>query len=133
MHNPDLFDHAAQAALRGRVQHAAGEAAEDIVLRHYQRLGYRHRETRWRGPGGEIDLILQTGDTCVFVEVKKSATFDKAAARILPRQVQRIFLSAETYLDRAGLGGLCPCRFDAALVDGTGAVELRIGALADLI
>lgn len=130
---PDLFDHAAQAALRGAVHHAAGQAAEDIVARHYLRLGYVLRETRWRGPHGEIDLILQLGPTCIFVEVKKSRTFDRAAQRIRPRQVERIYAAAQDYLDQVGLGGLTPCRFDAGLVDGTGAVELRAGALSDFV
>jgi putative endonuclease len=109
---------------RGARAHHAGEAAEEIVARHYENRGYRVAERRWRGAGGEIDLILQGTDGLVFVEVKHSSTSAAAALRITQRQIERIYASAGQYLDTQPLGQLTPVRFDAALVNGTGAVEV---------
>ncbi|MBY6137649.1 YraN family protein [Nocardioides marinus] len=109
---------------RGARAHHAGEAAEDIVARHYANLGYRVAERRWRGAGGEIDLILKGPDGLVFVEVKHSRTSAAAALRITPRQIERIYASAGQYLDTQPQGQLTPVRFDAALVNGNGAVEV---------
>ncbi len=60
----------------------------------------------------------------VFVEVKKSQTFDSAAARISKRQIDRICASAAQYLAQEPGGQLTNVRFDAALVDATGAVQI---------
>lgn len=109
---------------RGNRAHRAGEAAEEIVARHYENRGFTVVERRWRGAGGEIDLILRGPDGLVFVEVKHSATSAGAAQRITPRQVARIYASAGQYLEREPEGQLTPTRFDAALVDGSGAVEI---------
>lgn len=109
---------------RGARAHHAGEAAEDIVARHYANLGYTVAERRWRGAGGEIDLILKGPDGLVFVEVKHSRTSDAAALRITPRQIERIYASAGQYLDTQPQGQLTPVRFDAALVNGDGRVEV---------
>ena len=109
---------------RGVRAHHAGEAAEEIVARYYENRGYRVAERRWRGAGGEIDLILQGTDGLVFVEVKHSSTSAAAALRITQRQIERIYASAGQYLDTQPQGELTPVRFDAALVNGSGAVEV---------
>lgn len=109
---------------RGARAHHAGEAAEEIVARHYENRGYRVTECRWRGAGGEIDLILQGTDGLVFVEVKHSSTSAAAALRITQGQIERIYASAGQYLDTQPQGQLTPVRFDAALVNGSGAVEV---------
>ncbi len=107
--------------------HHAGLAAEDIVARHY---GLPVAATRWKGPGGEIDLILRDGATVVFVEVKKSRSFAQAAMRLTPRQIARIHASALAFLGGEPDGQRTDCRFDVALVDGTGRVEVIANVLA---
>ncbi len=107
-----------------RTNYHAGVSAEHSVARHYARLGAVLRETRWRGPGGEIDLIFAEGDGIVFVEVKKSRTHAQAAQRLSQRQMARILLSAEAYLDRCPEGSLTEARLDLALVDACGAIEI---------
>lgn len=92
--------------------------------RAYLRTGARVRSRRWRGAGGEIDLILESDDGLIFVEVKKSRTRDRAAARLGTRQMGRIYASASEYLAQEPSGQLTPARFDVALVDGRGAVEI---------
>lgn len=115
---------------RGRVAHHAGQAAEDVVRRHYGDRGAETRAHRWRGRGGEIDLIFEQNGETVFVEVKAARDFATAAARIGPRQIARLWTAAEEYLNlHRGMGG-GECRFDVALVDACGRVEVVENAFA---
>jgi len=111
-------------SVRSSVSYHAGQAAEQQVAVEYQRRGYTIAQHRWRGAGGEIDLIARDADGVVFIEVKKSASFDMAAARISPRQIDRIYASAAQFLEHEPGGQLTNARFDAALVDATGAVQI---------
>ena len=65
---------------QGQRNFHAGLAAEAIAARGYLDQGFSEIGTRWRGRGGEIDLIMQRGDEIVFVEVKASKSFEQAAA-----------------------------------------------------
>ena len=109
---------------RGQRAYLAGAAAEDLVARHYEQHGYSVADRRWRGGGSEIDLILRQGAALVFVEVKHSKTRDRAAARISQAQIRRIYASAGKYLENEPAGQLTEARFDVALVDGTGEIEI---------
>jgi len=110
--------------MSGTVSYYAGQAAEDIVANAYLRDGYQPKARRWRGPGGEIDLIFEKLGALVFVEVKKSRDFASAAARISERQMQRIYVSASGFLASMPMGQDTESRFDAALVDSTGRVKI---------
>lgn len=102
----------------------AGVAAEDTVARHYEDLGYAVLASRWRGQGGEIDLIVKDMTGLVFVEVKKSTSFERAAAALGARQQARIYATASEYL-ATHVGTLdAESRFDLAVVDGVGAVQV---------
>ncbi|WP_128254587.1 YraN family protein [Falsirhodobacter deserti] len=101
--------------------HHAGLAAEDSVIRHY---GLPVAARRWRGPGGEIDLILRDGGTVVFVEVKAG----RGAAHALgARQIARIRASAAAWLGDEPMGQRTDCRFDVALV-----VQGRVEVIANV-
>ncbi|MCV3271422.1 YraN family protein [Roseobacter sp. WL0113] len=118
--------------MRGQVAFHAGHAAEAVVARHYESLGYTVADVRWRGTAGEVDLIVRDIAGLVFVEVKKSDSFDAAAARLTARQMRRIYTAAEEYLAGQPLGSLTEARFDAALVDGTGRVQIVENAFGAL-
>lgn len=109
---------------RGRVAYLSGEAAESIVARYYERRGFVIDKQRWRGPAGEIDLIVRDGAALIFVEVKKSRSFDRAAESLSAAQMRRIYASAECYLGDMPLGQLTNVRFDVALVDQIGDVRI---------
>ncbi|WP_170350579.1 YraN family protein [Ruegeria atlantica] len=111
-------------SVRSSVSYHAGQAAELQVAADYERRGFKIAHHRWRGAGGEIDLIARGSDGLVFIEVKKSTSFDMAAARISQRQIYRIFTSAAQFLETEPGGQLTNVRFDAALVDATGAVQI---------
>jgi putative endonuclease len=109
---------------RGQTNHLAGLAAEAQVEAHFLRAGLPLLERRWRGPGGEIDLICGDADRLVFVEVKKGRDHAGALARVTQRQLDRIRASAEAYAARMPRGGLTEMRIDLALVDAAGRIEI---------
>ncbi len=109
---------------RGRMAHLSGILAEDSVARLLEYKGLTILARRWRGKAGEIDLIARDGDCLVFVEVKQSATHEDAAHRLGAAQQGRIMRAALEYCEAMGQAPLPEMRFDAALVDGQGRVEI---------
>ncbi len=111
--------------MSGLTSYHAGLAAEEAVARHYQAFGMRLCARRWRGAGGEVDLIFeQDGGALIFVEVKKGRSFDAAAHRLGARQMARIRAAASEFLATRPGGRLTEARLDVALVDGSGHVRV---------
>jgi putative endonuclease len=110
--------------MSGLVSHLAGIAAEGSVADHYQRKGLPIAANRWRGTGGEIDLVARDGEGFVFVEVKKAKDFARAAARLTRRQIERIWATAMEFLASHGFSLNIPMRLDVALVNGSGRIEV---------
>ncbi|GAB4275198.1 MAG: YraN family protein [Pararhodobacter sp.] len=115
--------------MTGSVSFHAGVSAEDQVARHYARRGARAVARRWRGAGGEVDLVLLHADTVVFVEVKKSRDHARAAQRLSQRQIARLHAAASEYLATCPAGLNTPARFDVALVDRSGYIDIIENAL----
>jgi putative endonuclease len=109
---------------RGRMNYHAGLSAEDCVAEKYRQRGCEVAQHRWRGASGEIDLVINDAAEVIFVEVKKSSDFARAAQSLSARQMRRIYASAEEYLAGEPKGSLTPARFDVALIDGCGAIEI---------
>lgn len=109
--------------------HHAGLAAEDSVLRGYLAAGYAMLARRFRGARGEIDLILKHGEDVIFVEVKKSRSFDAALMRLGAAQIARICDTANEFLGTQPKGLLTEARFDVALVNSYGEVRIMENAL----
>ena len=129
--DPFRKDHGSpRRALRGQTNYRFGQAAEGQVEGAYLKTGYRLRNRRWRGGAGEIDLVMEKGEEIVFVEVKASRTHDRAAASLSRRQIDRLLKSAEVYIGQLPCGLSTPMRFDVALVDGRGRVDVIENALA---
>lgn len=114
---------------RGATNHHAGEAAEQGVARNYEGRGFVLAASRWRGQAGEIDLIFRHGSAVVFVEVKQSRDFARAAALLSDRQMRRIYASAAEFLDGEPMGQLTEARFDVALVNASGEVQIIENAI----
>ena len=115
---------------RGAMAYQAGLAAEEQVAQVYARAGHRVIARRWRGSAGEIDLIAQDGEGFVFIEVKQSRSHAEAAEHVTRAQIARIFGAATEYVAKAPLGMMTDMRFDVALVDGMGRIEVLENALA---
>ena len=95
-----------------------GEPAEDLAAAFLEREGFKILERNYRCKMGEIDLIAQSGDTTIFVEVRarSSEAFGGAAESITATKRARLVRAAHHYLachrgDRA-------CSFDVVLVRG---------------
>lgn len=116
--------------MSGLVSYRAGLAAEDAVARHYARSGREVLASRWRGGSGEIDLILRDGAGVVFVEVKKAATHAEAAVRVTQRQMARIYAAAAEFLAGEPAGQATESRFDVALMDSYGRIEVLENAFS---
>ena len=115
--------------MSGLVSYRAGLSAEDAVAARYAAQGGRVIARRWRGGGGEIDLILEVCGSIVYVEVKQARDIARAATRVSPAQQARLMTAAEVYLaGLPGAGAPRDCRFDVALVDGAGRVEIVANA-----
>lgn len=116
-------------ATNGRLSYLKGQAAENQIALAYERNGFEIVDRRWKSKDGEIDLVARHDQKLYFIEVKSSKTFDSAVQQITPRQQKRIHDCALQYLaEKAGRIDV-ECRFDAALVDGTGRIKVLPGAL----
>ena len=64
------------------------------------------------------------------MEVKKSRTCAQAAYQIGARQTARILAAASAFVAEQPAGQLTEMRFDAALVDGAGKIEILENVLS---
>ncbi len=110
--------------MSGARSYHAGLAAETAVEQYYSRSGRVICARRWRGVAGEIDLIARDGAQVIFIEVKQSTTHAEAAEHLTKRQMARIYASAADFLSSEPDGQMTPARFDVALVDGSGRIEI---------
>lgn len=116
--------HAQTQCHRGAMAYHAGLAAEGRVALDYERRGFALADQRWRGDHGEIDLIMRDGDGLIFIEVKQSRSFERAALRVSAAQQRRIYCCAEEYLGTQPRGSLTDVRFDVALVNAQGETQI---------
>lgn len=114
---------------RGKLNYLAGQAAEASVRKTYEDQGCHLIAERWRGGGGELDLVFKRDDQLVFVEVKKSSTHDLAATRISQQQIHRIFSAATVFASDVAKDPFVEMQFDVALVDSAGCVQILANAL----
>lgn len=106
--------------MSGKTSYLAGIAAENAVSVDYAQKGHDIAARRWRGKGGEIDLVAKDGDGFIFIEVKKARDFARAAERLTKRQLFRIYNAASEFVAQQPKGMLTPIRIDVALVNQFG-------------
>ena len=95
-----------------------GEPAENLAVAFLEREGLRILQRNYRCRMGEIDLVAQSGDTTVFVEVRarSSEAFGGAAGSITAAKRRRLVAAARHYLARRRADRAC--RFDVVLLQG---------------
>ncbi|MFZ5618638.1 MAG: YraN family protein [Pseudomonadota bacterium] len=103
-----------------------GRFAELLVRLAYSASFYEILETRFRAPGGEIDLIARKGRLLAFVEVKLRKDVDAAILAVTPASQRRIERAASSYLSLRPHFGEFAVRYDIAAVSG-----LRVALLKD--
>ena len=65
----------------------------------------------------------------IFIEVKRAKTFAWAAERLSRRQMERIWATATEFLAGEPAGQDTDVRFDVALVDGRGQIDIVENAI----
>ena len=104
---------------------ASGEEAARVWL---EAKGYRTAEKNYRRKAGEIDLVMQDGDTLVFVEVKTrsgglNGRFGTPGEAVNATKQAKLLRAAGQYLLKFGTRPPA-CRFDVVEVDAaTGAIR----------
>ncbi len=98
------------------VQEGSGTRAEQLAAQFLQQHGLKLLQQNYRCRFGEIDLILQDGDTLVFAEVRlrSRGDFGGAGASINTVKQGKLVRAAQHYLAR--LSHVPVCRFDAVLL-----------------
>ena len=81
-------------------------------------------------PNPKDDLIERDGAQVIFIEVKQSKTHAMAAEHLTARQMARIYRAASEFLAGEPAGQLTDVRFDVALVDAVGRIEVLENAYA---
>ena len=79
-----------------------GVLAELRAVAYLRRHGYQVRHLRWRGGGGEIDLVAEENGLTVFVEVKSAPRLGDGAMRVDRQKAARLRRAAEAYRQRYG-------------------------------
>ncbi|HSP59407.1 MAG TPA: YraN family protein [Halomonas sp.] len=97
---------------------ARGEAIERIAASWLVKRGLKLLACNQHAKGGELDLVMQDGDTLVFVEVKHRTTsrHGHPLETVTLAKQRRLVKAALFYLQRNRLS--CPCRFDVLAVTG---------------
>jgi len=100
--------------------HERGKRAELAALEYLKSNKLEILEQNYRGPGGEIDLIMLDNNIIVFVEVRYRSKNNYAGAieSIDHRKCGRIIKTSQKYLQnhRWTAGNLC--RFDVVTISG---------------
>ena len=109
---------------------ALGAAGEAVVARWYERRGYEVVARNWRCREGELDLVVRSGRTYVFCEVKtrRSTAFGAPVEAVTRDKQMRIRRLAARWLEDGAPGPAKDIRFDVASVLGPREVEVVEGA-----
>ena len=97
--------------------HEFGEFAETKASEEYVKNGYAILERRWRMGKIEIDIIAQTENTIVFIEVKARSGRDLDPLESITHDKKlRMVRAADSYIRR--LQGNYDYRFDFVTITG---------------
>jgi len=110
-----------------------GEDAERLAEAFLERSGYKILHRNYRCHYGEIDLIAEERGILVFVEVKarRSKTYGLPYEAVTERKIRKLIQVALHYLQRHGLYGKVPVRFDVVSLElspGEPIIEIIKGA-----
>lgn len=121
---------------RGSMDKGLGKEAEELAVRFLSgSKGYRILERNYRCPFGEVDIIAFDKGVLAFVEVKgrSSLRYGYPSEAVNSRKRQKILRAASYYLQKKGLEGKVPVRFDVVCLlfrEGKAAFELIKGAFS---
>lgn len=107
------------------MQYDKGLTGEQQAEKYLAGLGMLCLERRYRGGDGEIDLVMQDGDTLVMVEVKYRPRSRAGAGlmAVTPAKQRRMLHAAQHYL-MAREQTAAPVRFDVVEITTDGLLHL---------
>lgn len=96
----------------------AGDRGEQIALQYLTGKGYRHLQSNYTAPCGEIDLIMYDSKYLIFVEVRMRANraFGHPLETITPAKQRKIRKTAEHFMLKNTKSTLQP-RIDVVAID----------------
>jgi putative endonuclease len=82
-----------------------GKQGEAIAAQHLQEKGYRILAKNWRFAKAELDLVVQTENTLVVVEVKTRNTgfFGEPELAVSKRKQQQLVKAAHAFMEAANI------------------------------
>jgi len=103
-----------------------GSRAEDRALQFLRQHGLRLLARNWRCKLGELDLVMQDGDTVAVIEVRSRSRTDRgtAAETVDARKQARVVRATRLWLARQPHFAEQPLRFDVVTLDA-GELEWR--------
>ncbi len=106
-----------------------GDRAEELARSYLESRGLHTVNQNYRVRGGELDLVMQDGDTLVFVEVRyrSSQQYGGALASVDAHKQRRLLHAAQLYLLQFHRQSPPPCRFDViAIAPGSASRTARV-------
>ncbi len=99
-----------------------GKEAEARACNYLQQQGLRVVERNYRCRRGEIDLVMDDGESVVFVEVRyrSPSAYADGVASVDRHKQARLIAAAQHYLQQHPASARRPCRFDVVAVTPTG-------------
>jgi putative endonuclease len=112
-------------------QKAIGNEAEQLACDYLVKRGLTLLQRNFHCRGGEIDLVMQHGDSLVFVEVRyrRCTSYGRAAETISQHKQDRVIRCAQYYLTRHRRWNTV-ARFDVVSIEGA-AGHMRIEWIAN--
>lgn len=104
-----------------QTSYSRGQATEAFAQQYLIQQGLVFIDKNVHCRQGEIDLVMQDGDTLVFVEVKyrKNNHFGGAISAVSASKQKKIKHCVAFFLHKANLNEYnTPCRFDVIALDG---------------
>jgi putative endonuclease len=110
---------------------ATGNDAEQLACDYLTTRGLRLLTRNFHCRGGEIDLVMQHGDSLVFVEVRyrRRPCYGHAAETVTPDKQIRIIRCAQYYLTRYRQWNTA-VRFDVVGIEGNPG-QLKLNWICD--
>ncbi|VAW71660.1 UPF0102 protein YraN [hydrothermal vent metagenome] len=98
---------------------AIGDEAESLACDYLSKQGLHLLERNYRCRGGEIDLIMQHGDSLVFIEVRyrRNIAYGRAIETVTRHKQRRVIHCARVYMNHHGSWNV-PARFDVISIEG---------------
>jgi len=97
-----------------------GARAEQLARNYLEQQGLYFRQANFRCRRGEIDLIMQDGDTLVFVEVRyrRNSRYGTAAETVDRHKQRKLVTTALFYLQSNPQLARLSGRFDVIAISG---------------